>query len=269
MSRKANFFPFLLLCLFFACTAKTPPRIALPENEQQNLLKTVERYIQSLQKIKGVKAYAKVRLKVRGQKINFDEVIKIQFPFSFYFETLDDLANTSFQLMSDGSSLFWQDFIRKEYWEGELNEKSIRKFIPLASDLEETLGLFVGKIPPLDLKEAKVFKNSDSSQYIIRIPRGEIIWDLSQNAIVHLALKGEGASLAFEYEGGRFHPQTLNPTKETDVNVPSHVKLKDLKTKNEIEINYKDLTLGIGPMLVPLTIQFNPLPDAKRLNALP
>ncbi len=261
--------PLFLVFLLFACVSKTPPRVALSENDQQKILEPVKRYIQSLQSIKSVKAYAKVRLKIRGQKLNFDEMIKIQFPFPFYFETLDDLANTRFQLVSNGSSLFWQDFNRKEYWEGELNEKNIRKFLPLASNLEETLGLFVGKIPLLNLQEAKVFEGNQASQYVIRIPRGEIVWDSSQNVIVRLALKPEGANLAFEYEGGHFHSQTLYPTKETDVYVPSHVKLKDLKTKNEIEINYQDSTLGIGAVLVPMTIRFNPLPDAKRLNALP
>lgn len=261
---------FLALPFFlFACVSKVPPRIALPENDQSKILAQTNRYLQSLQKIGSVKAYAKVRLKVRGVKANFDEVIKIQFPFSFYFETLDDLANSRYQMVSDGALLFWQDELRKEYWEGELSEKTIRKFLPLASNLEETLGLFIGKIPLLDLKSAQVFKGDLLSQYVIRSPRGEIVWDSSQNVIVRLALKAEDAKFAFEYEGGNFHSRTLYPTKETDVNVPSRVKVKDKKSKNEIEIIYQDMDLGLGGLLFTKPIQFNPLPDAKKIDALP
>lgn len=269
MIKKRFILFFLLGFLFFACTSKAPPRVAIPDENQKTILQNASLYMHSLHRIGTVKAYAKVRLKVRGYEGRFEEVLKIQFPSSFYFETLDDFANTRFQLLSDGALLYWQNFDKKEYWEGELNEKTIRRFLPLASNLEETLGLFIGKLPELDLKEAQVFQGKFPQLFVIKIPRGELVWDNEIHAIVSLVLKAESANLAFEYEGKNFHSRTLFPTKETDVYLPSRVRLKDLKTKNEIEINYQNFELGIGSLMMPSPIKFNPLPDAKKLHDLP
>lgn len=269
MKRLAAFSLTLLFLFLNACAPKQPPRVALPESERAQVLHRVEHALRSLQAIGSAKGYAKVHLKVRGAKAGFDEVIKIRFPSAFYFETLDDLANTRYVMVSDGARLFWQDYGRKEYWEGDLEEKVFRKFLPLASNLEETLGLFIGKLPPLDLSEAQVFPAEQASRYRVKIPRGEIVWDASQDAIVRLALKAEGARLGFDYEGAGFRRQTLFPTKEADVSAPSRVKLKDQKTKNEIEILYQDLELGIGHSSLPQAFPFVPLPDAKKIDELP
>lgn len=269
MQRKAYPFFVLLLIYLSACAPTKAPRVALPPNEQSNILKKVSLYSESLQKIGSVKSYAKVRLRVRSYKTSFDEVIKILFPFSFYFETLDDLANKRFVMASDGATLFWQDYDRKEYYEGKLEEKSLRKFLPLASNIEETLGYFVGKLPLFDLQMAQVFKVDQGPQYSIRIPRGEIIWDDSQNAIVSLAFGKEGARVAFEYEAGNFRRQTLQASKETDVYLPSRVKLRDKQTKNEIEIIYQDSELAVGNAKGWEPISWSPLPDAKQIHELP
>lgn len=269
MQRKA--FPlFLFISIFlFSCVPRKAPRVALPQNEQAIILQKVARYSESLQKIGSAKSYAKVRLRVRGYKTSFDEVIKIRFPFSFYFETLDDLANKRFVMASNGSTLFWQDYDRKEYYEGELDENSLRKFLPLAANLEETLGFFIGKLPVFDLQTAQIFKIDQGPQYSIKISRGEIIWDESQNAIVSLAFGKEGARVGFEYEGANFRRQTLHSTKESDVYIPSRVKLRDKKTKNEIEILYQDSELAIGNAVLPESISWAPLPDAKQIHELP
>ena len=262
-------FLFIILLFFVACAPKTAIRIAVPDTEQSKILEDINSYQKSLQGIGAAKAYAKVRVKIRGHQARIEEAVKIRFPFSFYFETLDDLGNTQFKMTSDGSGLLWEDYSQREYWLGELNEKNLRKFLPLAANLEETLGLFVGKMPLLDLKEAKVFGTEKSNIYLVKIPRGQIFWDKSQNVIVSLAFKSEAANLGFVYEGDHFHPLTLYPTKETDLRVPSLVKLKDVKTKNEIEINCQDLELSLGTLLVPQAFSLDPLPGAKRLDALP
>ncbi len=269
---KIRFFYFLLflgLGFVFACTAKRPPRIALPPADQQKIIKQVAHTIHSLQGMRGARGFAKVSLRIKGHQARFDAVVKIEFPLSFYFETLDDFANTRYQLISDGAQLFWQDFSKKEYWEGALHEKMMQKFLPLASHLEETLGLWIGKIPPLKLQEAEVWEGPLPFQYLIVIPQGKIIWEDSSKTIVYLALKTEGAKFGYEYEGSDFHPITFIPTKETDVKVPFRIRLKDAKTKNEIEIHYQSLEVGMGKGFLPFSTEFNPLPDAKKIHALP
>lgn len=259
-----------LTCLLQACAGARPlPRSALDENQQKVILDKVEAYNQSLQKVGSAKAFAKVKLKVRGYKSNFDEVIKIAFPFNFYFETLDDLANTRFVLSSDGSTLFWQDYGRKEYYEGEFQAEKLRKFLPLAASLEETLGYFIGKIPALDFHQAQVSKIAEGPQYAIPIPGGEIIWDDSQNAIVSLAFGKEGARVGFAYEGANFRRQKLSPGKDLEVLLPARVKLRDKKTKNEIEILYQDSELAVGNFAFPGPLSWDPLLGAKKIHELP
>lgn len=241
-------YPIFIVFLFFftACTVKSPPRVSIPTNEEQKILGQVQQYLHSLQGIQSVKAYAKVKLKIKGKKLNFDEVIKIQFPLSFQFESLDDFANIRFVLRSEGEQLFWQDFQNQQSGDLDLTEKNIRKFIPMATSLTETLGFFIGKIPLLDLKNARVYPGPLAEEFVIETPQGELVWSSSQKVIVRLAWKKEGARLAFEYEGGNFILRKINPTKEAEVRLPSHIKLKDYKNKSEIEISYQDLMLTLG-----------------------
>jgi outer membrane lipoprotein-sorting protein len=248
-----------LLFLLPSCAPKMPPRVSVPESEQVQVLKEVKAYLNSLQSIRSAKGFAKVRLKASKGRGNFDEAVIIRLPASFRFETLDDFGKTRFLVTSDGSSLDWQDLSRKEYSTGEMTDERVRRLIPLAHSLEETLGLFIGKIKPPDLTQAVVTRQKSLTEYRIEFLGGELIWDRENHAIVSFASKGEDGKVAFQYRGSEFK-------EKPSIKIPSRVWLKDFKTKKEIEIHYQDLELN--PVISESLFKLYPQPDARRLDEM-
>ncbi len=217
---------FLLLLFLFplACAPKAPPRVALPEKQAGSLLQEIKKYFEKSGHLQSAKGFAKLRLKLKGTTRRFEEVVVIQLPASFRFETVDDFGNTRFLIVSKGDHFFWRDFSNKESHLEELTEKKLRQFIPFASDLSETLGFFMGKIPAPDFSVLSVFQEKEAFLYSLVTPQKEWVWNAQLRQIVRFVSKDERGHLLFRYE--------------TDS--PSHFWFKDFKTKNEIDIHYLD-----------------------------
>ena len=225
---------FLLVVLFLSsCAPKAPPRISAPEEQSKKVLEDFALALKSLQKIQSARGYAKLKLKVKGRSANVDEAVLIQLPRSFRFETVDDFGGPRFLLLSDGESLFWRDFSRKEEGREDLSEAALKKYLPMAADLSETLGLFMGRIPRDDVATAKVSQEEGSGLYWILTPRSESLWDHEARTILSFASKGEDGKVAYQYKAGEF--QGL---------IPRRIFLKDLKTNNEVTIHYLDFQLN-------------------------
>jgi hypothetical protein len=129
----------------------------------------------------------------------------------------------------------------------------------MASSVEETLGLFLGKVPPPDLVGARVFREGDSPRFWVVFSGGELLWDDEEGAIVSFASKGERDRVTFQYEGGEFQQNTLYKVK-----IPFRVKMKDFKTKNRVEIHY--LSLEINPKLSPTLFELDSNRETRRLD---
>jgi outer membrane lipoprotein-sorting protein len=265
---KTNRFLLLVLSFFlFACGSKISPRAALPEAESRHVLEQAEAYLQSVQILKSARGYAKVRLKVKGHQKNFDEAVIIAWPDSFRFETLDDLGNTQFLIVSDGDTLAWQDFQRKEMSSQKVNDKALARFLPVVESVTDTLGLLIGRLPPQDLKGAQVTRDAKSPLAHIHFSKGEIGWDSESGYIVSLALKDEDGKFRFQIEGRDFVDRVIRGPKESLARAPSRIHLKDLKTGNEIDLSYRDLTVEpASSKLSPSLFHVEPSSDMKRLD---
>jgi hypothetical protein len=263
-----GFFLSIAFCLLFlvACGPKTPPRTALPEGQAADVLREVRAFLQSWEAVGSARGYARVQLHARRKTLRTDEALFIHLPDAFRFESLDDFGRTRFLLLSDGQNLQWRDFDRGESEIRERNEEELKRFLPMASSIEETLGLFLGKLPPPDLAGAQVFKEGDSSRFRVVFPSGEFLWDEGEGAIVSFALKGERGRVVFQYEGGEFKELNLPSLGKTlsRIKVPSRVKMKDFKTKNRVEIHY--LSLEINPKLAPSLFEMNSNRETRRLD---
>lgn len=253
--------------LFAACGPKAPPRVAVPDSERSGVLREIQTYLQGLESLQSLRGFARVRLKVKGGSQNFDEAVIIRFPESFRFETLDDLGNTRLLLSSDGRTLFWQDFSRREYFEGALHEVKLGRLLPMASTLSETLALFIGK-PTLEKRLiGPVEREGEGPRYRVILPLGELVWDSGEKAILSFASKKENGKVAYRYEGESFleRPLAGDPQKRT-IKIPSRVRLKDFKSKNEIRIRYQQLELN--PKIQEGVFVIQPSLDAKRLDEI-
>ncbi len=257
-----TFISFFLVVSLAACGSKTPPRSSLSEEVESKIIQRTENYLQKNHNyLHSAKGYAKVKLKIKSKKENFDAVILVDFniipdhefvPLRFRFEVLDDLGNSRSLVVSDGKTLSWKDFSKEEIHSTDLSEKNLRNFLPLANSLEETLGLLIGRIPKLEIHSASVVESPcrdprlcTSTSYRLTFPQGEILWNDQKQTIEFLALKSKSGKLTFQYEGKNFIHPTVSPTKETSLTIPSQIRLTDLKSKNEIEINYKVIDIGI------------------------
>lgn len=273
---------FSLFTIFFlpflaACGSKISPKSSLSKEVQSQIIQKTENYLKTNQKyLQAAKGYAKVKLKIKSKKENFDAVVIVDLnPSSdpdnqskilrFRFEILDDLGNSRTLILSDGKNLSWKDFSKEEIHLAELSEKNLRKFLPLANSIEETLGLLIGKIPKLEIHTSSVIQspcNSPqpcaSSLYRLTFPQGEMLWNDEKQVIEFLALKSKNGKLAFQFEGKNFIYPIVSPTKEMTIAIPSQIKLVDLKTKNEIEINYKVIDIGMRLSFSPSLFELEP-----------
>ncbi len=268
-------FSFFLVVSLATCGSKAPPRTALSEEAESKIIQKTGNYLQKNRSyLHSAKGYAKVKLRIKSKKENFDAVVIVDLnttpdndstPLRFRFEILDDLGNSRSLMVSDGKTLFWKDFSKEEIRSDELSEKNLRKFLPLANSIEETLGLLVGRIPLLDLNQSTVRPSPRPSpqgegekNYQINFSQGEILWNDQKQVIEFLALKSKSGKLAFQYEGKNFIHPTVSPTKETTLTIPSQIRLTDLKTKNEIEINYKVIDIGMRLPFSPALFELEP-----------
>lgn len=266
-SETRRLFPLVFLLFFFACGPKVPPRVALPEADSQRVLEEADSYIRGVQMIHTGRGYAKVGLKVKGHRRSFDEAVVVGWPDSFRFETLDDLGNTQFLIVSDGETLAWQDFIKKESSEHQITEERLRRFLPVVESVRDTLGLLIGRLPLQDLSGAAVSREANSGLNRIVTLKGEMVWDPEGRYIVSLALKGEDGKFRYQYEGWDFVDRPIRGSKGTQVRAPSRIHLKDLKTGNEIDLFYRDLSVDtISSGISPSLFRLNAESGMKRLD---
>ncbi|MBL7685096.1 MAG: hypothetical protein JNK65_03555 [Deltaproteobacteria bacterium] len=236
------FFLFILLFMF-ACATQTPPRISsLPDSQKTKILNSVKKKLEMFQKIESAKGFAQVKLKLRNKKQSLDEVVFLKFPKHFRFETLDDFGNLQFFILSDGENLRWEDRLKGQSSEIDLSEKNLRRFLPSTGSIDQTLALFIGKIPLLDLEEAKVFPKNET--YEVEFQGAVLVWNPIQEQILSLVFKNNRGKTFFRFEGSDFKNYPLNTSSKDFVSLPSRVLLQDFKTKNELEIRYQSLELN-------------------------
>gem|GEM_PF-2202515 len=262
MKKNLSLF-FALPFVLAACVTRMPPRVALPEAESSRVLDNLRLHLKNQELLQGARGYARVKLKLGGKGAGAEEAVFIALPDRFRFETLDDLGNRRFVLFGGEGRFFARDEGKPSERLRELEEKDLKRFLPLKSDVEETLGLFLGKIPPLNLEGARVYPELKDSTFRIVLPEAEVFWDDAQGLILSLDWKEERGKLAYRYEGGEFARASFrrpSPSSSKDpLLAPMRVRLTDLKTKNWVEIRY--LSLEWNPDLSPSLFRVNPLED--------
>lgn len=233
--------------LWGACLPKPPVRISVPEMEKKKILKEASAAL-GRRPIERVKALARVKIKIRSSRQSFDAAIFVDFgspprkKTRFRFEILDDFGKIHLLVFSDGEKLFWDDATAGKRSELELSEKNIARFLPFFSSIEESLALLFGVDARWDLEEASVFRGEEPEQYLIVFSKGELTWNRSSQEFSRLALKNaQGRPLISSVLGNYENPGR----KQSGRNFPLHLFLKDLKNKNELELNY--LSLEIDP----------------------
>ncbi len=249
-----SLFVFSLFVFLSACGVKTPPKIAVPESNQVQILQAIQKNLQHFQDLQGAKGYAKVRLKTRKGSAQVEEVVLIRFPQSFYFETVDDFGNARYVLISDGENLSWQDYSKKEYGEQPISSISLEKILPLHSSLSESLALLIGKFN-FSLNDGEVFKISDH-QYECKSSAFRLVWDSLLQKIVSVDFQDENGKVTYRYEGSDFFSQ--------EPRFPSKVRLRDYKHKTEMEIRYQ--FLEENPAVDESLFNLKVLPDAKKVD---
>ncbi len=272
----------ILAFVFVGCVSRLPgpaiPASALfevDEKEKETVVQSVKDYTLSLKQLKGARGYARVRLDTKGKIKNLDELILIFFPEntppSFRFETLDDFGNPHFVLLSDGKQLEWQDLDRSEISTEILEEKTLKRFLPIFLNLSKTLGLLIGK---LDLSFENdpllaVLKNREANPefYHLYFATREIVWSTQEKTIVRWIEKNHSGKSLFIYEAKDFHILDTSPPECTHLvggvavgptgdsncvkdksggfsfKLPTKIYLKDFKNKTFLDLEYLQMKI--------------------------